>query len=410
MYHELMNLTLIRIKFFISFHQANIIQKRKITNLYKFFSSLHIILKMNHSIIGVLLLSFFISVSSQSNNEIVIGYSDKANVLVQRGADVHQQFQQSLDNITNNGGGTLRLEEGLFMLSSNLKIGSNTTIIGAGINATVLKLVDKATPWIIPDLGQRDAGFVNSKNTSNIYLSNFTLDGNKQNQNTDEVSVYGRYGLFIEIVENVTVDGVGIINFQGYGFDPHGVKTPKQWSVGLTIMNSYAAYNDWDGFTIDQTTSVLLQNNKAYNNGRHGFNIVTGSYNMELYNNIAYNNGFYYYLGDAGCGVAIQNNLGFDTRNISVVNNTFQDNTDAGICLRGVTDINLIGNTIANINYTDAKPRQCIENFNSTNVVSTNNRCSNKLSVQFCKAPMSSGCGITSPSFVMLLVVAFIII
>jgi parallel beta-helix repeat protein len=366
---------------------------------------------MKHNVIGGLVLCLLLSVSSQpigDKEEVVIGYSDKATIIVQKGTDVHQQVQQSLDSFAISGGGTLRFEEGLYLLSSNLEVGSNTAIIGTGINDTILKLVDKAKPWWIPEIPLRKAGFINSEATNNLYFANFTLDGNKDNQNTDEFSVYGRFGLYTEIVDNVICDGIGIINFQGYGFDPHGIKEPKQWSIGLKIMNSYAANNDWDGFTIDQTTSVLLQNNKAYNNGRHGFNIVTGSYNMELYNNIAYNNGFYYYLGDLGCGLAIQNNLDYNTRNISVVNNIFQDNADSGICLRDVSDIKLVDNVIANVNYTDANPRQCIETFNSINVVLKNNKCSNKLSVPIFKVPMTSGSGITGPSFVMLLVVAFI--
>ena len=363
---------------------------------------------MKGHLIGSILLCFVLSATSQTqNHDVVFGYSDNATFKVQRGTDVHQYVQSSLDNITRNGGGTLRFEEGLYVLSSNLELGSNTAIIGAGINSTVLRLADKAKPWWIPEIPLRRAGFINSEDTNNLYLANFTLDGNKDNQNTDEFSVYGRYGLYTEIVDNVTIDGVGIINFQGYGFDPHGIKQPKQWSVGLVIMNSYAAHNDWDGFTIDQTSSVLLQNNKAHNNGRHGFNIVTGSYDIKIYNNIAYNNGFYYYLGDAGCGLAIQNNLDYNTRNISVVGNVFQDNTDAGICLRDVSDIKLVNNTIANVNYTSSNPRQCIEVFNSVNVESRNNKCSNKLNVPFGKGAMSSASGITTPSFVMLMIVAF---
>jgi parallel beta-helix repeat protein len=360
-------------------------------------------LKMKHILKCGIFLCLLFSVNSQPDNKVVVGYSDKATLIVQKGADVHQQVQQSLDMLSSNGGGALIFEEGLYILSSNLEVGSNIAMIGAGINATVLKLVDKAKPWWMPERPLRKAGFINSEDTNNLYFANFTLDGNKENQNTDKFSVYGRFGLYTEIVDNVTIDGMGIINFQGYGFDPHGIKEPKQWSVGLTIINSYAANNDWDGFTIDQTTSVLLKNNKAYNNGRHGFNIVTGSYNIEIINNIAYSNGFYFYLGDAGCGLAIQNNLNYNTRNISVINNIFQDNTDAGICVRDVSGIKLIDNTISNVNYTDVNPRQCIEISRSIDVVEKSNKCSNKLYV-----PIKSCSAITTTSFVMSMLVAIL--
>ena len=321
---------------------------------------------------------------------IVIGYSDKATSKIQQEGDAHQQIQESLDNLKQAGGGTLRIEAGTYILSSNIEVWSNTAIIGAGINDTILKLVDRAKPWWIPGTKTRKAGFINSEDTVNLYFANFTIDGNKKNQNTDEYSVYGRFGVYTETCNNVVIDRMGVINFQGYGFDPHGVKQPKQWSDGLKIYNSYAAYNDWDGFTIDQSTNVLLQNNKAYGNGRHGFNIVTGTYNLIMYNNIAFDNGFYYYLGNPGCGLAIQNNLNYNTRNISVVNNIFQNNYDAGICLRDVSQILLKGNTIVNKNYTNTRPQLCIKLDNSMNVVSENNICANKLSVSFKEVPKTN--------------------
>lgn len=344
---------------------------------------------MKHTFCSVILLYLLQYINCQTNKAtIVIGYSDEANYQIQQGNDAHQEIQQALDNLNKVGGGTVKIEIGTYVLSSNIQIGSNTAMIGAGINKTILKLVDRAKPWWIPETGIRKAGFIYSEDTVNLYFANFTIDGNKENQNTDEVSLYGRFGVYTETVDNVIIDGMGVINFQGYGFDPHGVKEPKQWSNGLKIVNSYAANNDWDGFTIDQSTSVLLQNNKAYNNGRHGFNIVTGTYNLVMYNNIAYDNGFYYYLGNPGCGVAIQNNLNYNTRNISVIRNLFKNNYDAGICLRDVSQIILKDNTIVNNNYTNTTQHLCISVDNSNSITFENNVCSDKLSVEFNEVPI----------------------
>lgn len=344
---------------------------------------------MKHTFCSVILLYLLQYINCQTNKAtIVIGYSDEASYQIQQGNDAHQQIQQALDDINKSGGGTLQIETGTYVLSSNIQIGSNTAMIGAGINKTILKLVDRAKPWWIPETGIRKAGFIYSEDTVNLYFANFTIDGNKENQNTDEVSLYGRFGVYTETVDNVIIDGMGVINFQGYGFDPHGVKEPKQWSNGLKIVNSYAANNDWDGFTIDQSTNVLLQNNKAYNNGRHGFNIVTGTYNLILYNNIAYDNGFYYYLGNPGCGVAIQNNLNYNTRNISVIKNLFKNNYDAGICLRDVSQIILKDNTIVNKNYTNTTQHLCISVDNSNSITFENNVCSDKLSIEFNEVPI----------------------
>ncbi len=323
-----------------------------------------------------------------TNLEITIGFSNGASRIIKQGANAHQDIQQSLDDIRINGGGTLRFEAGTYVLSSYIEVGSNTAIVGAGINDTILMLMDRADPWWIPNTGYRKSGFIRSVRTENLFFANLTIDGNKNNQNKDQYSIYGRYGFFTEAVNNVTINSMGVINFQGYGFDPHGVKETKTWSVGLTIINSLSYNNDWDGYTIDQSGNVFLANNVAYNNGRHGFNIVTGSFNVTMLNNVAYDNGFYYYQGNPGCGVAVQNNLNYGTKDISVINNIFENNDDAGICVKDITNILIDSNTIANVNYTNTSINLCMKISNSVNVVTQNNICNSTLFVPLVNRPI----------------------
>lgn len=349
--------------------------------------------------------------------DITVGYSSTATRMIKQGSDAFQEIQQALDDIRINGGGVLRFEAGIYVLSSYIELGSNTAIIGAGINDTVLRLMDKAAPWWIPNTGNKKSGFIRSVRTENLYFANLTIDGNKDNQNTDVHSVYGRYGFFTEAVNNVTIDRMAIINFQGYGFDPHGVKETMTWSLGLTIKNSYSYNNDWDGYTIDQSANVLLENNVAFGNGRHGFNIVTGSYNVTMNNNVAYDNGFYYHRGNPGCGVAVQNNLNFGTKDVSVINNVFENNDDAGICVKDITNIILQDNTIANVNYTNTSINLCMKITNSINVVAKNNICNSTLFVPLVKSPIvpkntstlskslknSSSSNVQSPSLIIII-------
>jgi len=282
---------------------------------------------------------------------IVVGYSSEASVRVRVGTDAYPIIQEALDEIAANGVGKIIFEAGIYSLSSYIQVSSNTTIEGAGISDTVLRLQDFASPWWIPNTGNKRSGFLRAtSNCDNLVFRGFTLDGNKANQNTDTWSKYGRYGLFTEACHNVLVDSVEIRDFQGYGFDPHGVKVPAQWSIGLTIVNSIASNNDWDGFTIDQSANVLLKNNTAYSNGRHGFNIVTGTYDILLENNTATDNGYYYYLAPKGCGIAVQNNLNFMTRNVLVTRNYAINNSDSGICVNDVQNITIKDNIVMRSN------------------------------------------------------------
>lgn len=324
----------------------------------------------NLTITSTLNLTDSISTYSGQNLTIIVGYSDDATIRVRKDRDAYSVLQQAFDEVKANGRGKIIIENGTYILSSFLEVGDNITVIGAGMNKTILKLMDFARPWWIPGTGTKRSGFLRSTWCENVNFYNLTIDGNKNNQNTDKHSIYGRFGFFTEACDNVFIDGMSIVNFQGYGFDPHGVKLSKTWSINLTIINSHAAFNDWDGYTIDQSANVLLRNNIAVNNGRHGYNIVTGTYNILIENNTAYGNGYYYYAGNPGCGIAIQNNLNYGTRNVIVRNNTFVKSKDAGICINNVKNVTVMNNIVERNNTV-----VCIKTTLLVNSTIENNTC-----------------------------------
>ena len=302
---------------------------------------------------------------------ITVGYSQNAtNVITSE--NTYNVIQQALDTLKYNGGGILYIEEGVYNLDTYIEVGGNTSIIGAGTNKTILRLVDYASPWWIPGTGIKRSGFIRATYVHNLKFINFTVDGNRFNQNNDTYSEYGRYGFYTEACNDVFVDGLAVKNFQGYGFDPHGVKATSTWSKNLTIINSYSGFNAWDGYTIDQSRNVILSNNIAESNGRHGYNIVTGSENVTLTGNYAYNNGFSFYMNTLGCGFMIQNNLNYGTKNVNLTGNNAFNSSDAGIC---ATDV---GNIIIQSNYINrTSVRTCIRLRNVNVAVVTYNTCQN---------------------------------
>jgi parallel beta-helix repeat protein len=262
------------------------------------------------------------------------------------GTDAYSTFQNALDKLKKTGG-VLKISPGTYVLSKNIIIGSNTSIIGSGIDVTTLKLMDYAKPW--KNGGDSAAGFLRALLASNIYISNLSLDGNKQKQKDDANSEYGRYGIYTGACKNVTCDRVRITNFQGYGFDPHGEKGSKKWGKGLVIKNCIADNNGIDGFTLDMSYDIIATNNTAINNSRHGFNIVTGSRNILLENNKATGNGFTFNMGP-GCGIKIQNNMFYGTGDAIVRNNELVNSKRGGICLDDVFNITVTNNVIADTN------------------------------------------------------------
>lgn len=254
--------------------------------------------------------------------------------------DSYATLQKALNDTSSAGGGRLILDAGTYLVSKNLDIFANTILKGAGITKTVIKLMDFA-PTFGNRAGLLRADHLNQGGCDNIIIQDLTLDGNKQNQDPLEMN-FGRFGLFTEVCDNLLVERVKIINMQGYGFDPHGLK-PSTFAVNLKIKDCIAYGNDWDGFTIDQTTDVIIEHSVAYDNGRHGFNLVTGTHKAVLSTVTAYNNGFSFTKNNAtGCGVTFQDNNDYGTHNIRLQSSKIYGNNKAGVCTTGtVYDINI---------------------------------------------------------------------
>lgn len=262
---------------------------------------------------------------------------------------------------------TVHLRSGTYYLSTNLFLKENIHLTGDGIDKTILKLEDFAPSFIVGT--RRKSGLLRASFKNNITVSNLTLDGNKNNQYTDENHSYGRFGLFTEACDDVLFDYVKIINFQGYGFDPHGKKGDEYfWANNLTITNCIAENNTWDGFALDQTFNIEVDNCTAINNGRHGFNIITGSKYVVVKNSIAIDNGYYDPYGGSGCGIMIQNNHYLNTSYVSLENNYLENSKKAGICLNDVSNVYASENKIV-------KSCTCFELIDSSESEIIDNKC-----------------------------------
>lgn len=325
--------------------------------------------------VGFLLVLF---ITNTSALDVAVGKTDCVGCpnYYKAGADAQPAIQAACEAVRKAGGGTVNIQAGTYILNKNFEVFSNTHVKGAGMELTTLKLKDRASPWIVGT--SKSSGFVRAvyktySDCINVKLSGLTLDGNKVNQNTDPDSHYGRYGLFTEGCTNVYVDSVKIKNFQGYGFDPHGWKTAPggpRYGKSLTIVNCISHDNDWDGFTLDQTDGILVQNCFAYDNGRHGFNIVTGSRNVVIDNVRTFRNGNYYYTGDLGCALTIQNNQAYGTNSVTVKNSLFEADRKGGVCANDVFSIVIDSNNIKT-------ERPCIALVDTTDVSVSNNVCNN---------------------------------
>jgi parallel beta-helix repeat protein len=293
-------------------------------------------------------------------------------------------FQSVLTKIGAEGGGILKVKTGTYLLNKFLEVSSNTEIAGEGMFNTILKLADKSPSFIYGN--SKKSGFLRNRAGTNLIFRDLTLDGNKLNQNTDSNSLYGRYGIFTEGSKNLLFDSVKVMNWQAYGFDPHGWKSAPGgplYGENIRITNCIAENNDWDGFTLDQSHGYHVENCQSLNNGRHGYNFCTGTTNSVAINNIASGNGFVlsgkgYPSSTRVCGINIVNNQLYGTGKITITGNTLRDAKNAGVCLNDVFDITISNNKIyANPTaHTYAtKPYSCMYFEKARTSTVSNNEC-----------------------------------
>lgn len=196
-------------------------------------------------------------------------------------------IQSAIDAAHAMGGGTVYLPAGVYGLgghpSSNgsLILQSNVFLMGDGMGETVLRVVDGST--------DRITGIVRTPHgeaTTNYGIADLTLDGNRANTmgKVDAFYTGGTPGQTIAD-KDAYVLRVEAANSSGYGFDPH------EQTHRLVIADSVAHHNGLDGFVADFLVDSVYENNLAYENDRHGFNIVTSTNDLLLTENVARDNG-----------------------------------------------------------------------------------------------------------------------
>ncbi|MEZ0262239.1 MAG: Ig-like domain-containing protein [Alphaproteobacteria bacterium] len=204
-------------------------------------------------------------------------------------------IQAAIDAAAAAGGGEVYLPAGTYIVTGGeeasdgaIQIFDNITVYGDGMGTTTIKLQDGSNDDITGIL--RTPTDVENHD---ICVHSLTIDGNRDNTG-------GKVDGWFNGVSpgepgtdtNITLQNVEIKDCSGYGFDPH------EQTTNLIISDCISHGNGLDGFTLDFINGGIVQNCVAYDNDRHGFNIVTQSSEVSLINCIAYDN--------TGQGVVVQ--------------------------------------------------------------------------------------------------------
>lgn len=276
-------------------------------------------------------------------------------------------IQAALDAAKLAGGGQVYIPEGTYTLTGTgdasdgaLRVYSNTELFGDGMGRTVLKLAD--------GYSEKITGLIRTpvnEVTTDVVIRDLSLDGNRSGASA-EVD-----GIMTGVLpgsprqdDRILIERVEIHDVSRIAFNPH------EQTTNLTIRNCVAHHNSWDGFIGDFVSNAVYENNVAYANDRHGFNIVTHSHDVVLRNNVSYDNAQAGIVIQRGAGsksiegwaemlnhhVLVENNHVYGNGNNGIVlkqvelcqvlNNDVHDNTGDGVHLEGARQNLISGNLI----------------------------------------------------------------
>jgi parallel beta-helix repeat protein len=260
-------------------------------------------------------------------------------------------IQSAINTASAAGGGIVYVPAGTYIVTASIELFSHTGLRGDGMGATVLKVKDEVGVDVIgvvrTHLARADQPL------TNVIVSDLTMDGNRANNSTGL-----QFGFFAGVKADVRPPDEDIVawrvechSFRGYGFDPHEV------TDRLYLIECVSHDNVRDGFAIDGIINGVVRGCIAYNNVRHGFNVITSSRNVILDQNIAFgnnSNGFtiqngsfqiqitgnqaYQNIGDGIYCIGVNDNF--------ISNNAVFENLENGVRLRGCARTTVIGNRI----------------------------------------------------------------
>ncbi|AYV78550.1 MAG: hypothetical protein Edafosvirus17_26 [Edafosvirus sp.] len=269
-------------------------------------------------------------------------------------------IQMALDTIYANGGGTINFQEGTYIINGTLIIQSATYLRGAGVDVTILKMMDYTPKFL-----NGSAGFLRARLSDKITVSDMTLDGNRFAQCCGDDCEYGRSGLFVEACTNLKVENVKTINFQRDGIDIHGWDNGNVRGDNTEIKNCISSNNARNGILSNMINGIKITGSTVYANGGHGI-LITNTVSFYGSSNYAIANG--YFCG--GCGLLISYSPNYGVAN-AFYNNYLSNNKKGGICLK---------NTNADIQYNTINDSCICFNFalieSDFSVVLANNNCS----------------------------------
>ena len=166
-----------------------------------------------------------------------------------------EEINNTMQSLSDLGGGTLTLSEGTFIIDGPINLISNMIMQGQGAN-TIIKLADGVN---------QDMPLLQGENVSNVIIRNLVIDGNKENQATGT-----NHAILLNYFENITIEKTIIQNCTG-----NGIRITGEYSIGhiVKIQNNIINNNNGNGISCTWAQDSEIINNTIKLNGGVGINI-----------------------------------------------------------------------------------------------------------------------------------------
>jgi parallel beta-helix repeat protein len=192
------------------------------------------------------------------------------------------EIQPAIDAARDNGGGSVRLPAGVYLLSQKVRVHSGVTVYGDGMDQTVLRWAPGATL----DHMMSNASLTDGNSSFQVW--NLTLDGQGIPSGRSDCC----FGLRLNNVQNAF-----IVNVAADSHSKDGI---------------YLGYNRSNG-----AINVRLSGCRANNNGRNGISLLHGTGNVIDHCTVNGNN-----RGERVAGIDVEPDQGLNASNNKLVSNT----------------------------------------------------------------------------------------
>lgn len=236
------------------------------------------------------------------------------------GEDYTVELQKALDYVNENGGGTVKIPRGIYKISEVLNQYSNTSIIGEGINNTIIQTTNimKHAIWSYP----------RSVHVKNLSVQNLTIIGcgnDSMPPDSNRTGQYGDSGISIKytMAENVLIKNVKVSWFVAFGMSFTDCKNIK-------IVNNFLNNIGRDGIDATGSKNVIISGNHINYCGDDSIAIHKFTGHTTLNEN-------------GGENIVITNNIiehggaiaSFGTSDVIISNNIIRYNRGGGISVGG---------------------------------------------------------------------------